>query len=823
MYTFPISDSFGTARIETAEEGTKILVTVDVDEPASPQRDVSQREACPTDSGFIVDQDRATINKSSTLPHDLAPRVTSPTAFEGIKLLEEREGAVATKFRDDAPIKGRSMDKGEAAIERVSDDTEEMATVLTSMDAATILASRVVDILTGSGSIPTASTPAEGLVPTGSEEVSTASPVFATATVVTPVTRRKGKEIDAQVSKELEEQLEREDQRWAEQIARDAEISRIHAEEELQSMIDGLDKNNKTVAKYLEEYHQFSLELPMERRIELISDLVKYQDNYTKIYKFQSQQRKPWTKNQKRDYYMVMIRNTLGWKKESAKKQKTSEKAKSPEEVPEEKVKEMMQLVPIEELEDLNQLWRLVKETLRNKPPISDKEIEFWVEPNRMYEPEKEYQLWTHTQNFMHAPVDWKLYDSCGVHHVTSKDKEIFMLVEKDYPLRKGLALVMICYKLQVENFSQMVNDLVLKIYKIANSPRQQVEALVSALKPNPKPSIPYPSRLHDQKLRDKANDQKENFFQIFQDFNFNISFVDALILMPKFGPTIKSLLTNKDKLFILARTPLNEHCSAVLLKKLLEKLGDPRNFLIPCDFLRMDECLALADLYASINLMPLSVWKMLSLPKQSLTCMTLELADRLISHPVRVAEDVSVKVRKFHFPADFVVIDFDADPRVPLILGRSFLKTKRALIDVYEGELTLPCKEYSQEVLRFSVSGNPTSSTELIVSTSSPTLTPFGDSDFLLEETDAFLAIEDEPISLNLELLNLTKKSSIDEPPMVELKDLPPHLEYKFLEGDDKLPVIISKDLKDKEKTALIKVLKLHKQDLAWQLFDIK
>nr|GEV25002.1 reverse transcriptase domain-containing protein [Tanacetum cinerariifolium] len=102
------------------------------------------------------------------------------------------------------------------------------------------------------------------------------------------------------------------------------------------------------------------------------------------------------------------------------------------------------------------------------------------------------------------------------------------------------------------------------------------IVAPISALKPNSKPLIPYLFRLHDQKLRDKANDQKEKFFQIFKYLDFNISFADALILMPKFGSTIKSLLTNKDKLFELARTPLNEHCSAVLLKKLPEKLGDP-------------------------------------------------------------------------------------------------------------------------------------------------------------------------------------------------------------------------------------------------------
>nr|GEV85104.1 reverse transcriptase domain-containing protein [Tanacetum cinerariifolium] len=220
-------------------------------------------------------------------------------------------------------------------------------------------------------------------------------------------------------------------------------------------------------------------------------------------------------------------------------------------------------------------------------------------------------------------------------------------------------------------------------------STKDPVEALVSALKPNPKPSILYPSRLHDQKLHDKTNDQKEKIFKIFKDLDFNISFADALILMPNFGLTIKSLLTNKDKLFELAGTPLNEHCSTVLLKKLPEKLGDPGKFLIPCDFLRIDECLALADLGASINLMPLSMWNKLSLLELSPTCMTLELADRLISRPVGVAEDVFIKVGTFHFPADFVVVDFVADPRVPLILKRPFLYTRRALIDVYEGALT--------------------------------------------------------------------------------------------------------------------------------------
>ncbi|GKA97263.1 hypothetical protein Tco_0825157 [Tanacetum coccineum] len=276
----------------------------------------------------------------------------------------------------------------------------------------------------------------------------------------------------------------------------------------------------------------------------------------------------------------------------------------------------------------------------------------------------------------------------------------------------------------------------------------------------------------------------------------------------------------------------LNKNCSAVILNKLPKKLGDPGRFLIPY----------------------------------------------------------------------FVVVDFEPDPRVPLILGRSFLKTSRALIDVYKGEITLrvgkeaitfnldqtsrytanynhmtanridvielACEEYSQEVLGFSDSvayGNPSPDYDPIVSNSSPTLTPFGDSDFLLlEEANAFIAVDDEPISWEIDatyydpegdilileaLLNSEPlpplpnhkdyspgirkelkvveakavKSSIDEPPEVELKDLPPHLEYAFLEGDDKLPVIIAKDLKDEEKAALIKVLKSHKRAIAWKLSDIK
>ncbi|GJU47029.1 reverse transcriptase domain-containing protein [Tanacetum coccineum] len=424
-------------------------------------------------------------------------------------------------------------------------------------------------------------------------------------------------------------------------------------------------------------------------------------------------------------------------------------------------------------------------------------------------------------------------------------------------------------------------------------NPEPNVAPVVAPV-PNTKPSVslPYPSRRDNEKSRNQANEQIDKFYEIFKEMSFEISFTDALVLMPKFASTLRTLLGNKEKLTevartsnepCLARTSMNEHCSAVILNKLPRKLGDPGKFLIPCEFPGMDECLALADLGASINLMPFSVWEKLSLPDLTPTCMTLELADRSISKPMGIAKDISVKVGVFHFPADFVVVDFEPDPRVPLILGRCFLKTSRALIDVHKGELTLrigseaitynldqtsrysanythmtankidvidmACEEYSQEVLGFTdiiASGNSTPYYDPIVATSSPTLTPFGDSDFLLlEEADSFLGLADDPdcpaynpfyydpegdILILEAILNSepplpppsqgtylpevrtelkvcetnTANSSVDEPTEVELKELPPHLEYAFLEGDNKLPVIIAKELDVEEKSAL-------------------
>nr|GEZ14732.1 reverse transcriptase domain-containing protein [Tanacetum cinerariifolium] len=326
---------------------------------------------------------------------------------------------------------------------------------------------------------------------------------------------------------------------------------------------------------------------------------------------------------------------------------------------------------------------------------------------------------------------------------------------------------------------------------------------------PKTKANLPYPSRLTKEKVREKDDILAAKLMEIFRDLHFELSFTDALVHMPKFAPMFKKLLNNKYKLIELTKSPLNENCSAMVLKKLPEKLGDPRRFLIPY---------------------------------------------------------------------------FIADPRVPLILGRPFLSTAHALIDVYEGEITLrhdeqsltlkcgdtrsisynnseslnkvdlidaTCEEYSQEVLGFSdvfASGNPTPYYEPIVSNSSPTLTPFRESDFFLEEIEDYLSNGSNPIEIEdfefdmegdililVALLNIdplppfpnqkdyfpkghkdlkviepkNDKSSNDEPPEVKLKELPPHLEYAVLGDNNKWPVIIAKDLSVDEKSALIKVLK--------------
>nr|GEY16198.1 reverse transcriptase domain-containing protein [Tanacetum cinerariifolium] len=296
------------------------------------------------------------------------------------------------------------------------------------------------------------------------------------------------------------------------------------------------------------------------------------------------------------------------------------------------------------------------------------------------------------------------------------------------------------------------------------------------------------PSRRDNERRRDHANEQIEKFYEIFKEMSFEISFADALILMPKFASTLKALIGNKEKLSEMARTPMNEHCSAVILNKLPTKLGDPGKFLIPCEFPGMDACLALADLGASINLMPLSVWKGLSLPELTPTCMTLELADRSTSRALIDVHKGELTLRIGH---EAITYNLDQTSRY----SANYDQMTANKIDVTDKA----CEEYSQE-------DDP----------DSPELDPsYYDPEGDILTLEAILNSDPSPPLPNHDNSDELKaceaktiKSSIDEPPEVELKDLPPHIEYAFLEGDNKLPIIIAKALKDEEKSGLIKIL---------------
>nr|GEX92635.1 reverse transcriptase domain-containing protein [Tanacetum cinerariifolium] len=300
-----------------------------------------------------------------------------------------------------------------------------------------------------------------------------------------------------------------------------------------------------------------------------------------------------------------------------------------------------------------------------------------------------------------------------------------------------------------------------------SDKPAEEPSVVISKAKAN----LPYPSRLQKEKLREKNDILAAKFMEIFRDLHFELNFTDALMHMPKFAPMFKKLLNNKDKLIELTKTPLNENCSAVVLKKLQEKLGDPGRFLIPCDFSEFNNCLALADLGGSINLMPFSIWKKLRLPTLNDTKMVLELADRTISKPTGVAENVFVKVGKFYFLADFVVLDFFADPRVPLILGRPFLSIAHAVINIFEREIII---RQNQQSLTIQCSDIP--SVKKVKQINKIDFINAGGKDFESEEIEDFLndnsipfGVEDSPFNMDEDILFL--ESLLRDDP------IPPHL----------------------------------------------
>nr|GEY57844.1 reverse transcriptase domain-containing protein [Tanacetum cinerariifolium] len=235
-------------------------------------------------------------------------------------------------------------------------------------------------------------------------------------------------------------------------------------------------------------------------------------------------------------------------------------------------------------------------------------------------------------------------------------------------------------------------------------------------------------------------------FLQIFQSIHFDISFSDALLYMPKFASTFKNLLSNKEKLFEVAtNTPVNENCSAVILKKLPEKLRDPGKFLIPCNFIEIPECLALADLGASINFMPLSIWRKLSIPELNPTQMILELADRSTTRPTGIPEDVLWEWESSIFWPTSWSLELTlrvGDEAITFKVGNTSKFSYNDVESINQIDvIDVALKEYSQEVLVFSrnfESGNPTPASEPIITRSSTSLTPFEGGDFILEEIES-------------------------------------------------------------------------------------
>ena len=350
---------------------------------------------------------------------------------------------------------------------------------------------------------------------------------------------------------------------------------------------------------------------------------------------------------------------------------------------------------------------------------------------------------------------------------------------------------------------------------------------------------IPYPKRLKKHIL-DK---QFTKFMDVFKKLHINISFADALEQMPSYVKFIKDILSQKRRLADFETVNLTEECSAILQRKLPQKLKDPGSFTIPCTIGNATFERALSDLGASINLMPLSIFKHLGLGEARPTTVTLQLADRSLKHPRGVIEDVLVKVDKFIFPADFIVLDMEEDKEIPIILGRPFLATGRAMIDVQRGELKLRVQEDEVKFNVFEAVRHPAESdtcfmaeiVEAIVSSQSGLIDPLetslveNESENLSEEAEEYVKWMDS-FGHNrrkyFESLGEGAKTpvpSVEQPPKMEQKPLPSHLKYAYLGVESTLPVIISASLTVLEEEKLLRVLREHKHALEWSLADLK
>lgn len=353
------------------------------------------------------------------------------------------------------------------------------------------------------------------------------------------------------------------------------------------------------------------------------------------------------------------------------------------------------------------------------------------------------------------------------------------------------------------------------------------------------KQELPYPNR-QKKKMLDQ---QFRKFLEVFKKLQINIPFADALEQMPSYVKFMKDILSKKRKFGEHETVALTEGCSALLQHKLPKKLKDPGSFTIPCEMGHTFSGLALVDLGASINLMPLSIFKKLGIGECRPTSITLQLADRSITRPIGVVEDVLVKVEKFIFPADFLIMDIEADREVPIILGRPFLATGRTIIDVEKGELII---RVENEEVKFNVFESCKSDAEENECFMIRNFSPYDPSrgEYYLED-GLKIALMDEELNWredvqeivenldSLPRLEKDEKTTIREAkslipstvqaPSVELKPLPSHLRYTFLGNSETLPVIISSDLSVGQEEQLLSVLRKHKRALGWTIADIR
>ena len=351
--------------------------------------------------------------------------------------------------------------------------------------------------------------------------------------------------------------------------------------------------------------------------------------------------------------------------------------------------------------------------------------------------------------------------------------------------------------------------------------------------------SVPYPQRLKKHKLDKKFT----KFMDVFKKLHINIPFANALEQMPSYVKFMKDILSQKRRLADFETVNLTEECSAILQRKLPQKLKDPGSFTIPCTIGNAIFERALCDLGASINLMPLSIFRRLGLGEAHPTTVTLQLADRSLKHPRGVIEDVLVKVDKFIFPAYFIVLDMEEDREIPIILGRPFLATGREMIDVQRGELKLRVQEDEVNFNVFEVVRHPAESdtcfmaeiVEAIVFSQSGLTDPLeaglieNDSENLSEAAEEYVkwvysfGHNRRKYFKSLGEGAKTPISSVEQPPKMEQKPLPSHLKYAYLGVASTFPVIISASLTEPEEEKLLRVLRDHRNALGWSLADLK